>query len=232
VLSLTSAALHHGWPVKTVPDEPHITVRRRRKIPPEKRCSVKLHYYDLLPEDIADGIATSKELTLLQCLRQLPFDDALAVADSALRDGEQAMLRRVSRSARGPRSPQVRRVAEAARSEAANPFESVLRAIALDVRGLNVEPQQLVTSTTPWVRPDLVDRDLKIAIEADSFEWHGGREALTRDARRYNLLVADGWLVLRFAWEQVMFDPAYVHGVLAAVVQRRAEVRCADCAAA
>ena len=36
---------------------------------------------------------------------------------------------------------------------------------------------------------------------------HGGRGDLRRDARRYNRLVAYRWLVLRFAWEDVMFEP-------------------------
>ena len=55
-------------------------------------------------------------------------------------------------------------------------------------------------------RPDLVDDGLRIVLEADSFEWHGGRASLARDARRYNLLVVNGWVVLRFAWEQVMHE--------------------------
>lgn len=62
--------------------------------------------------------------------------------------------------------------------------------------------------------------ELHVILEADSFTWHGDRQALARDAKRYNLLVADGWLVLRFAWEDVMFDPAYVRSVLEAVVAR------------
>ncbi len=66
------------------------------------------------------------------------------------------------------------------------------------------------------MRPDLVDDRLRIVLEADSFEWHGGRSALARDARRYNTLVVDGWLVLRFAWEDVMHDPRYVRAVLVA----------------
>jgi very-short-patch-repair endonuclease len=57
-------------------------------------------------------------------------------------------------------------------------------------------------------------------LEADSFEWHGSRAALARDARRYNLLVSEGWLVLRFAWEDVMHDPRYVRDVLEAAVSR------------
>ena len=33
VLSLTSAALHHGWEVKQAPEKPHVLFPRHRKIP-------------------------------------------------------------------------------------------------------------------------------------------------------------------------------------------------------
>jgi very-short-patch-repair endonuclease len=218
-LCLTSAALHHGWAVKTVPDRPHVAVPRNRRVPGHARAHV--HYLDVPPGSIVlDEVAT-----LAHCLRRLPFDEALAVADSALRAGEDTALRQAAALARGPGSKQVRRVAGLARAEAANPFESVLRAIALGVSGLRVEPQVLITSVEPWCRPDLVDRELRIVLEADSFEWHGGRAALARDARRYNLLVVDGWLVLRFAWEDVMLDPCYVGSVLRAAVAERAQRR-------
>ncbi len=92
VLSLTSAALHHGWAVKSVPDRPHVTVPRRRKVSAARRAGVQLHYRDLTEDEIVDGIATSKVATLLDCLRLLPFDQALAVADSALRAGERSAL--------------------------------------------------------------------------------------------------------------------------------------------
>jgi hypothetical protein len=36
--------------------------------------------------------------------------------------------------------------------------------------------------------------------------------------RRYTLLVADGWQVLRFTWEDVMFRPDWVRQVLRRVV--------------
>ncbi len=57
-------------------------------------------------------------------------------------------------------------------------------------------------------------------IEAESFEFHGRRKQLRRDCVRYNAFVVDGWTVVRFAWEQVMFDPAYVEYVLRRVVER------------
>lgn len=223
VLSLTSAALHHGWAVRTVPDKTHVTVPRKRKVSAARRSGVQLHYQDLLPEDVVDGIATSKVATLRDCVRLLPFAEALAVADSALRDGERTALTLAVAAVHGPGRAQAQRIALSARAEAANAFESSLRAIALDVPGLGVEPQVLIRETEPWCRPDLVDRDLRIVLEADSFEWHGDRVALARDAKRYNLLVAAGWLVLRFAWEDVMFDPDYVAVVLRAVVAERAQ---------
>jgi hypothetical protein len=150
LLSLTSAALVHGWEVKTVPERPHVTVPRKRRVSRDRRAGVVLHYGDVHPDDVVDGMAAGVELTLAQCLTRLPFDEALAVADSALRHGvPPATLRRVANSVRGAGAPQARRVARLATAEAANPFESVLRAICLDVPGLAVRPRLLIL--TPGV---------------------------------------------------------------------------------
>ncbi|MEP7092254.1 MAG: DUF559 domain-containing protein [Nocardioidaceae bacterium] len=65
-----------------------------------------------------------------------------------------------------------------------------------------------------WVQPDLVDPARRVVAEADSFAWHGSRSALREDAQRYNNLVVRGWRVLRFSWEDVMHDPAYVRRTL------------------
>ena len=75
------------------------------------------------------------------------------------------------------------------------------------------------------VRADLVDRRLGMVLEADSFEWHGDRRALRRDSRRYDLLVANGWTVLRFSWEDVMHDQDFVRAVLEATVVRTERAR-------
>ena len=215
LLCLTSAALHHGWEVKQVPARPHVLYPRNRKVPVRHRARVELHRGDLHPDQV-DGIATSRLQTLEMCFRSLPFDEALTVGDSALRHDHvlHGALEGLARSARGPGSRQLRRVAREARGEAANPFESALRAIALDVPGLSVEPQRVIRGRRVWARPDLVDVDLCIVLEADSFEWHGGRAALDRDANRYNRLAVEGWLVLRFSWEAVMFRPQEVREIL------------------
>ena len=231
VLSHASAAMWHGWEVKTVPDKTHITIPRRRRLalPP----TVIPHRADLRPDEIVDDICTSVRRTLVDCLRTMPPDDALAIGDSALRHGvPRGVLARTGASVRGPGRPGVRRVARYADRRAANPFESCLRSIAIEVEGLDVEPQQWIRNERQTVRPDLVDERLKMVLEAESFEWHGGRAELKRDARRYNLLVVDGWIVLRFSWEDVMFDRDYVLDVLRAVVDARTQVlRCPSCAA-
>lgn len=221
VLGLEHAALHHGWEVVDNPRRPQLVVPKDRRVSEDARSRLDLIWRDLGSDD-HDGLATSPALTLDMCSRRLPFHRALAVADSALRAGfRPARLDALARQARGPGSRQLRRVADAARGAAANPFESVLRAIALDVAGLNVTPQVLLTGPGWAIRPDLVDEELALVLEADSFEWHGGRAALDRDATRYNRLVAAGWSVLRFSWEAVMARPEEVRESLVAVVAQR-----------
>ena len=79
-----------------------------------------------------------------------------------------------------------------------------------------------------YVRPDLVDIDLGIILEADSHEWHNNnRRQLLRDCRRYTAMVVAGWIVVRFAWEDVMSHPDDIRRQLIDLVQlaaARAEV--------
>ena len=223
VVSHRSAAAHWGWPQKSLPVKPELTVPRNRVVSPETRRSVLLHRTDLKPGEV-DGLATTRDRTLVDVLRSCPFDEALAIADSALRsesftpDG----LARMAGAVRGPGSARVRRVAAAASGLAANPFESVLRAQALEV-GLGLRPQVPLYGPEFLGRPDLVDVERRLIVEADSFEWHGSRAALRRDARRYNGFVLQGWVVLRFSWDDVMHHPDYVREALAIVADQGTE---------
>lgn len=224
VLSHTSAALWHGWELKTLPTRTHVTVPRRRRLAPPP--SVIRHRADLRADDVVESICTSARRTLVDCLRTLPADEALAVADSALRHGVSSrVLTDIGRTVQGRRRPAVLHVVRHADRRSANPFESCLRSLALRVDGLSVQPQLRIVGSRQTVTPDLVDPTLKIVLEADSFEWHGDRSALRRDCRRYNLLVVDGWTVLRFSYEDVMFDPDFVLEVLRTVVDARTQVR-------
>ncbi|MEJ7795972.1 MAG: hypothetical protein WKF50_10505 [Nocardioides sp.] len=226
VASHASAALRHGWQVKTSPELPHVAVAKNRVLTEGQAAGVELHRLTLGPDDV-DGLVTSKQRTLLDCLRVGPFDEGLCIADSALRDGfSPQLLAAIARDARGPGSIQVREIARHADGRSANAFESTLRAICLAVPGLCVTPQLSLYGSSFLGRPDLVDERLGILLEADSFEWHGERAALCRDARRYNRFVVNGWLVLRFSWEDVMFHPDEVRRVLEAAVAERTERQC------
>lgn len=214
VVSGLSAARHWGWPVKKEPQQPVVTVPRNRAV---KQEGVTIHRRDLPAGAVVDGIVTSRVQTVLDCARTLPFDEALAVADSALRAGGLTHNELVAAARRGPRSGRARvlRVVEAADERAANPFESVARALALDVPGLRVEPQGHVKGIG---YADLVDRRVRLVIECESWAFHAGEQPFRHDIRRYTKMALDGWLVLRFVWEDVMVQQERVRRQLAAGV--------------
>jgi very-short-patch-repair endonuclease len=178
-----------------------------------------VHWASLNNSEVLSGV-TSRARTVIDCARSYDLDVALAVADSALREGVLGQDELKMAAARSPRTGRARavRIADIADARAANPFESVVRAHALTVQGLRLEPQGAVPGVG-WV--DLLDSRLGIAVEADSFGFHANRAALSRDVRRYTDCTRLGLLVVRFTWEEAMFDPAHVHAALSDVVNLR-----------
>lgn len=214
VLSHLSAAVHHGWKVKTVPHSSWLTVRRTRHLQPEQLVGVVPNWAELAPADTRHGVTTALR-TVLDCARALPFDEALAVADSALRARavtraelmEQAVLRR------GPGGRAVRRVAAHADGRAANPLESVLRALCIE-EGFDLTPQVEITESGLYAIVDLGSESLRLAVEADGFETHGTRKGLRKDCERHTLFAIFAYSSLRFAYEDVMFDQDWVRWAL------------------
>jgi very-short-patch-repair endonuclease len=224
VASHRSAAMWWGWQQKVSDHRPEVTVPRNRRVPLERRHGLCVHWSDLERSDV-EGLVTSRPRTLIDCLRSLPFDEGLAIADSALRNGsvDQRWLVELTASVRGAGAARCRRVAAAADGRAANPFESVLRSISFAVQGVSFIPQTAVTCGPLTVHPDLVDISRRLVLEAESFQWHGSRRALRRDCRRYTALAVHGWAVLRFSWEDVMLEPAYVRSSLEQFVVEHAK---------
>lgn len=193
-LSHVSAALHHGWPVRFPPAEPQVA----RVVSPAERA----------------GWSTNVVRTLRDCLSDLAIGDALAVADSAVRC-RSISYDDLQRAARTWPS-HARCVARWADGRAENPFESSLRAVAIEA-GLNVAAQWEVRASGMRLHPDVADPFLGLALEADSYAHHGAtREDHESDCRRYNVMVLAGWRVLRFTWAEVMLDPTSVRRTLEA----------------
>lgn len=215
VVSLRSAALAHGWKVQTTPDRPEVTVARNRKVTPAMRRRAHIRHSALAAHDVENGVTVPLR-TVVDCARSLPLGEALSVADSALRSRmvTAAQLRQAEAAVWGAGRARVLRVLRNASAKAANPFESALRAIGLEVPGLDLQPQVGIHIAGVRVAPDLVDVSLSLVVEADSHEFHTQRDQLTSDCWRYDELVLGGWRVFRFTWDQVMFQQAWVRSVL------------------
>jgi REase_MTES_1575/Transcriptional regulator, AbiEi antitoxin len=71
------------------------------------------------------------------------------------------------------------------------------------------------------VHVDFAYPDQRLAIEVDSVRWHSGVRAIKWDNERQNLLVALGWRVLRFEWNDIVNRPAVVAAQILAALQER-----------
>jgi very-short-patch-repair endonuclease len=221
---LVSAAAHWDWRRKWEPRKPQLAVKRGRHVSARLRSDFDIRWRAIADDEIVDGWVTSRLRTVMDCAVLLPFDEALAITDSALRSGTVETAQLLARLTRlDPQlHPRVEKVVRAADAYAANPFESVLRAICLDIDGLDLRCQVRIDDRDGWVgRVDLADRRLRIVIEGESFEFHGEKEMLDRDCARYSRLTADGWLVLRFSWTQVMAKPDWVRDLVRRTVAHR-----------
>jgi very-short-patch-repair endonuclease len=215
VLSHESAALHHGFQVVTRPLLPHVTIgRHRHRRATDLACI--LHWADLPGSEPV----TAPLRTVLDCARSLPFGEALAVADSALRVGSvrAASLMAAAVELRGAGRSRVLRVVQSADARAESALESMLRARVIEAGFTGFVPQYKIRGGGFSARVDLANPLLRIVVEADSFAHHGTRAALRRDCRRYVGLAMRGWLLLRYSWEDVMLDRSWVGESLGAVI--------------
>jgi hypothetical protein len=231
VAGYRTAAISHGWPVLFTPRRPEVIVRRGRRLSTERQNAFAVHWRNLEEEDVDDW-RTGPLRTVLDCAAALPFREALAIADSALRSGavtrEEMMGGLEGVPHRGRRLAAA--VVEAADGRAANPFESDLRALCLGVPGLEVEPQVVIRAEADGRfigRVDLADRRRRLVVEAESFEFHGeDRAHLERDCRRYSELGADAWTVLRYAYHPLTRRESWIEASLRrAAANRSATVR-------
>jgi very-short-patch-repair endonuclease len=175
-LTCRSAAVRYGLDLLSPPDVPHVAVPRN--------CSVDAR--DAVVHRVAvpgDGPVVPVLHALVAVLRCLETVEAVVVVDSALRRG---VVRRRSLDARlrGPGSV----------------IETIAR-LALRQAGLPVDCQVLVPGIG---RVDLVI-DGWLVVELDGFAYHSDRDRYRTDRRRTNGLVARGYRVLRFSYEDVMF---------------------------
>lgn len=225
VACLTTAAAAWGWKLKQPPKRPSVAVPRGRKVTAAVQARLDVRWRSYATAEVHDWV-TSPQRTVLDCALALPFDEALVVADSALRSGrvDKGELVAAAEGLRGRGRQAAIRVARHADGRAANPFESLVRAASADVPGLRLQPQVPLWVGGRWVRPDLVDERLRMIAEADSFEFHTTRRQIDHDCWRYNELSLDDWLVLRFSWTHAMHQQPWVRETFHRAVERQQAV--------
>ncbi|MGY4767478.1 endonuclease domain-containing protein [Kribbella sp. CWNU-51] len=149
---------------------------------------------------------------MLDCIRTLTLPEALAVADTALRAGclDQDELVDAAAELRGPHRRRILRIAGLADGRSESVLESALRALLIERGFEGFVPQVVVRDSRFSARLDLANPGLRVGLEAEGFEHHSTRRALVRDCRRQVNLTIRGWSILRFSWEDVMFDGEWV----------------------
>jgi very-short-patch-repair endonuclease len=211
VPSHLTAAWRWNLGLARFPDRVDLTVPRRRahrSVP----SHVHLHYADLHDDEITNGV-TSPLRTVVDCMRTSAAPSALAVVEDALRTGRVSIddVRTKVQALRGPGSTRARQILGWVDLRAESPLESALRGILLEAGITRFQPQFPVYDGEHRVaRADLGDPTTRVVLEAEGFLWHGQREQLSRDAQRYDDMVALGYRVLRFTSDHLADRPAWV----------------------
>lgn len=156
------------------------------------------------------GVSTITQLLSEVCLSE-PSAFAVAVGDSALRRSPTSMIDLLEVDARLP--PRAQGVLSRCDARADSGTESILRT-ALQDAGLDPRIQVRVPFTD-LDRLDMVLGD-RLVIETDSRAHHSGEEQRLRDLHRDATLATLGFIVLRFDYQQVLFE---LDDVLAAVLR-------------
>lgn len=185
---------------------------------------------DLPSKNIEVVRVTSIEQTLLDLGGKLGGERLELALDSALRQG----LTRFDRLTRhlatfgGPGVTGSTALAQILkmREPCPRPTDSILEVELLKLTRRFVLPPpvaqypvQLREGLT--VHVDFAYPEQMLAIEVDSVRWHSGVRAIKWDNERQNLLVALGWRVLRFEWNDIVNRPAVVAAQILAALQER-----------
>ncbi|MFB9376909.1 DUF559 domain-containing protein [Kineococcus gynurae] len=163
-----------------------------------------------------DGRTTVLD-TVLDCFRCLPRRTALVPADSALRTGALTVDElRSAADALNRRDP-ARGLAPLVDPGSGSALESVARLDLLDA-GYPVRTQQV---QQPAGRVDLLLGGW-LVVEVDGYAFHAGPAQFAEDRRRDAELLAGGFSVLRFTFDQVLRQRDWYLGRIASMWERGA----------
>lgn len=233
-VSHETAARRRGWKLLEqrpdwdawLPAEPaperviHLTSATQIRTPPPFR----LHRAD--PGDctfVGKTRVTNEARTLADIARTAPLPVAVCAIDAACHTDEKLLtdVRHELGKIAGQRGvARAERAIHLAHPGAASLLETLLR-LLLVLAGLP-QPQVQIPVRHPGgtYYGDLGYRERKLILEADGRDHHSEWSQVMKDMARQNFLVAAGWMVLRFSWRQVLYQPQLVVRTVAEALAR------------
>ena len=186
-----------------------------------------VHRADLPSDDVEerDGLRLTTPLrTVLDLARSLSLEEAVAAADSALRQGlvtvdDLQAAAQALPAARG--RARVSRVVSLIDPCSGSVLESVCRVLFVLAGLPTALTQYRVRGADGRLlgRVDFAWPEHRLVVETDGFAFHADRRSSRDDRRRTNALVLAGWRVLRFSWEDVVHEPDHVVQVVRKALQ-------------
>jgi len=168
---------------------------------------------------LGDVLVTGRALSVVDSVLLLPERQADELLDHALQQRwlsfEELVLRTqlmVNRRGVGRLRRLVRVAGHGARSEAERRVIALLRKAR--VPGWVTQYELAGVGVL-----DIAFPTLRVAVEVDGRAWHSAADRFQHDRQRQNALVARGWVVLRFTWEDVTRRPQSVLATLRATLE-------------
>lgn len=225
VYSHASAARLHGLPLWRADKFIHLTLPAQQSTV-GRAPDVRIHCRPLLDSECTqiDGVTVTNVLrTSVDCALTMNYKQALILMDHALRTGiPRAVLQREAAALDGHRGIRIFRAAldfASASSESAG--ESLTRDL---IATCNIEPpvQQFPLSTRlGGYRADFAWPQYKVILEFDGegkyFNYRPTPEVLREERRRENVLIEQGWTVIRIGWNDLFNERVFKSRLLAAL---------------
>ncbi|WP_254900497.1 DUF559 domain-containing protein [Rhodococcus sp. 1168] len=221
LLSHRTAAWLYGWMDEHSMIEATLPAASKARTP----FWLRMYRRDLPASDTTEVVqlpVVARERTLIDCIAVMTPEAVARIVDERLATDIDAQviaskIRSTPRRRGNSRaSSQLRSAASGFASEPERVLDRALIACGLRI------------ATNHWVGNyvcDFVDELARVVVEVDGREFHSAPEVFSKDRRRQNDLVLDGWLVLRFSAFDVMANPEKTARQIAGVVRRRRRAR-------
>jgi very-short-patch-repair endonuclease len=198
------------------------------RIRPRGRPEVVVHQesvaeYELLLAD-SGLLVADRRRSLVDALRFLPLAGAQPVLDEALRQrwvDLDWLSAQASRFVGHRGAPQLARLVAAVRTNASYAGERRLHAL---LRGAGIRGWRANVAVHDAAGlvgyGDVVFADVPLVLEVDGITFHAAPDRFQADRRKQNRLVARGYVVLRFTWQDLTCRPEDVVAQVVAMIQR------------